>query len=59
MVLRKMLNFSNILGITLPKDYTNAMKLKRGDYVEVYLRDEKTIVVKTHEVKPQNISLVD
>jgi bifunctional DNA-binding transcriptional regulator/antitoxin component of YhaV-PrlF toxin-antitoxin module len=59
MNLRKVLNFNNILGITLPKEFTNALNLLRGDYVEVYLRDKKTIIVKKHGVEPKGITTND
>lgn len=59
MQLRKVLNFSNVLGLTLPKVYTNAMSLNHGDYVEVNLRDRNTIVVKKHGIPPKKITIND
>lgn len=59
MTLRKLLSFNGILGITLPKEFTNALALSRGDYAEVYIRDSKTIVIKKHGVKPQQITTAD
>ncbi len=41
MKLRKVLTFNTILGLTLPKEYTNALGLNQGDYAEIYLRDRK------------------
>lgn len=57
--LRKMLKFNTILGITLPKQYTNALCLAHGDYVEIYLRDNHTIVLKTHRTKAKKITVDD
>lgn len=59
MNLRKMLSFKNILGITLPKEYTNALGLEKGGYCEVFLRDKKTIVVKKHGVEPKKLTVND
>jgi len=59
MVLRKVLIFNTVLGLTLPKEYTNALRLERGQYAEVYLRDSKTIVIKRHGVEPKNITTAD
>jgi len=59
MHLRKVLIFNTVLGLTLPKEYTNALKLNHGDYVEVFLRDTKTIVIKKHGVEPKKITVND
>ena len=49
MVLRKLMLFSTILGITLPKEYTNALGLEKGKYIELYLKDRNTLVIKPHK----------
>lgn len=59
MKLRKVSIFNTILGITIPKEYTNALDLEKGDYVEVYLRDRKSIVIKKHGVPPKRITVED
>lgn len=59
MKLRKVIDFKNILGVTLPKEFTNTIGLERGKYAEVYLRDRRTIVIKAHNVKPQQITTAD
>lgn len=59
MVLRKLMLFSTILGITLPKDYTNALGLEKGQYIELYLRDRKTLVIKPHKEIINPITLDD
>lgn len=59
MNLRKMLVFKNILGVTLPKEYTNALGLEKGGYCEVFLRDNKNIVIKKHGVEPQKLTTAD
>jgi len=59
MKLRKVLMFNTTLGLTLPGEFTNALGLSRGDYVEVYLRDRKAIVVKRHGVQPKKITVDD
>ena len=56
MRLRKVLSFNILLGLTLPKEYSNALNLSKGDYVEVGLQDEKTIVVRKHEYTPVPIT---
>ena len=59
MKLRKVLAFGTALGLTLPKEFTGVLMLERGDYVEIYLKDMKTIIVKRHGVKPKNITIKD
>ncbi len=59
MKLRKVLVFNTILGLTLPGEFTNALDLKRGDYLEVYLRNKRAIIIKKHNVKPQRITVDD
>ena len=49
MQLRKVLNFNTILGVTLPKEYTNALRLNAKDYVEVALTGRGSIEIKKHE----------
>lgn len=59
MVIRKLLLFNTVLGLTLPKQYTNAMNLKRGDYVEVNLMDKDSILIMTHDSEPKKITESD
>ena len=59
MHLRKVLYFNTLLGLTLPKEFTAALGIEKGGYVEVFLRDRKTIVVKKHGVKPQRLTGAD
>ena len=59
MIYRKILQFTNIMGITFPKEFTNTLKLKRGDLVEMYLKDADTIVIKRHKKTPKGITLND
>jgi len=59
MVLRKLLGFNTVLGLTLPKQFTNALDIERGNYVEVYLRDNKTIVIKPHRTELKKITIKD
>lgn len=59
MELRKMILFSTILGLTIPKQYTNALGLSKGDYAEVYLKDKETLIIKRHGVKPKGITIED
>jgi len=49
MQLRKVLKFNTVLGITLPKEFTNVLKLEHGDYVEVSLTGAGTITIKKHD----------
>lgn len=59
MYLRKVLNFKDILGMTIPGAISRALGIKHGDHVEVYLGDKKTILVRKHEVDPIKIKLDD
>ncbi len=59
MSLRKLLSFNGILGMTIPKEYTNALGFKRGDHAEVYLKDDETIIIKKHNYKPNKIKVDD
>ncbi len=57
--LRKVLGFNRVLGLTLPPELTHSLKVERGDYFEVYLKDEDTIIIKKHDVPPKRIDLDD
>jgi len=57
MVLRKVLQFTNILGLTLPKEFSNALDLKKHAYVEMYLKDKNTIIIKTHRTPIKGITV--
>lgn len=59
MYLRKVLDFKGVLGATFPKEFTNSINVVKGDYVEVFLRDSKTIVIKKHGVKFQKLTTDD
>ena len=59
MNMRKVLRFNTAIGFTIPKEFAHAMGLNFGDYVEVFLRDSKTIVVKKHGVEPKKITVDD
>lgn len=59
MNLRKVIDFKGVLGVTLPKEYTNAIGLEGGKYAEVFLRDKETIVIKKHGVEPKKIKEKD
>ena len=59
MHLRKVLYFNTVFGLTLPKEFTASLGVKKGDYFEAFLRDGKTIVLKKHGVKPQRLTGAD
>jgi len=59
MNMRKVLQFNTAIGFTIPKEFGNAMNLKSGDYVEVYLRDKRTMVLKKHGAEPKKITIDD
>lgn len=59
MVLRKVIKMNTVHGVSIPKEFANALGLDFGDYVEVYLRDKKTIVVKPHKNPPKQITVHD
>jgi len=59
MHLRKVIRFNSIVGLTLPKEFSNALGLAFGNYAEVFLRDNKTIVIKKHGVEPKKITTAD
>lgn len=50
MRLRKVINLSGVLGVTLPKELCNAVDVEYGDYFEVYLGENKAIVMKKHHI---------
>jgi len=55
MKLRKVLRFNGVLGLTLPNEYSRVLKLEWGNYVEVYLKDSETLLVRKHNIKVYNI----
>ncbi len=56
MFLRKTLQFKNILGLTLPKALTKQIGLEHQDYVEVYLANADTIVIKKHHMEKNQLT---
>lgn len=57
MYLRKTIRFGMTLGMILPREYCSVLGLERGDYLEVFLQDVETIVIKKHQAVKQQISL--
>jgi hypothetical protein len=59
MYLRKVLGFNTVLGVTIPKEFANPLRLEKGKYIEMFLRDDRTIVIKPHRIEPKKIGLND
>ena len=59
MVLRKVLNFRTILGITIPKHYSSALDLNPGDHIQLSLLDSETLVIKKYIVEPFKLTRAD
>ena len=59
MDLRRVLKFNGTLGLTLPNKYTRILGLHWKDYVEIYLADDKTIVIRKHKEPKRKESLND
>lgn len=59
MYLRKVIDLSGVLAITLPKDITNAVAISKGDYIEVHYRDRNTLIIKRHKELPKKITVDD
>ena len=59
MTLRKVLQLAQTLAVTLPRNYCETIGIKKADYVEVYLKDNKTIIIKKHGKQPNKITLDD
>ena len=55
MVLRKVLNFKNVLGLTIPKHLTKSLEVGPGDYVEMFLNNSKEIIIRKHDTKTSKI----
>lgn len=51
MNLRKLIAFNTAIGITIPPEYCEALQLKAGEYVSIYLGANKTILIKKQEIK--------
>ena len=49
MQLRKVLQFNSILGLTLPKQFSQWLEIDKGDYLELSLGAGKIINIKKHE----------
>lgn len=50
MEIRRVLKFNGTLGMTLPNKYSKVLQLHWQDYVEIYLADEGTLIVRKHKV---------
>ncbi len=59
MVIRKVLLFNTILGFTIPKEYANALKLEKGSYVQIFLGQNKSLIVLKREEKFNKITRLD
>jgi len=58
MKLRRVLRFNGSVGFTLPVELARILELHWKDYVEVYLKDDETLIVRKHkaeEFKIQNV----
>lgn len=51
MKLRSVLRFNGSVGFTIPREFKEILGLHWKDHVEIYLKDDKTIVVRKHIVK--------
>lgn len=49
MELRRVLGFNGTVGLTLPRKFSTRLDLHWKDYVEIYLRDGETIIIKKHK----------
>ena len=49
MDLRRVLKFNGSLGMTIPNKYSSVLNLHWHDYIEIYLADAETIVVRRHK----------
>jgi len=56
MVIRKLLLFNTILGFTIPKEYANALNLERGDYVQIFLGENHSLIVLKRQDKFMKIT---
>ena len=50
MELRRVLRFNGTLGLTLPTKFSRVLDLHWQDYVEVYLADAGTLVIRKHKL---------
>ncbi len=49
MELRRVLKFNGTLGMTIPNKFSGVLGLHWKEYVEIYLADKNTIMVRRHE----------
>ena len=49
MELRRVLKFNGTMGMTIPNKFSSVLGLHWQDYVEIYLADTETIVVRKHK----------
>lgn len=50
MEIRRVLKFNGTLGMTLPNKFSRVLGLHWQEYVEIYLADKETLVVRKHKV---------
>ena len=55
MYLRRLYKYNSTLGFTLPAPVKEQLKLDKGDYVELWFTDAKTLILRKHELpkKPE------
>mgnify|MGYP001582766351 CR=1 FL=1 len=49
MELRRVLKFNGTMGMTIPNKFSSVLGLHWKEYVEIYLADKETIVVRKHQ----------
>lgn len=57
MYLRRLYKYNSTLGLTLPKEIKDHLKLHRGDYLELWIYSPETVIFRKHEIpkKPGGI----
>ena len=55
MQLRRVLRFNGSVGFTLPAQKARILGLKWQDYVEIYLKDDETLIVRKHKTTKYKI----
>ena len=49
MELRRVLKFNGTMGMTIPNKFSSVLGLHWKEYVEIYLADPETLVVRKHK----------
>lgn len=57
--MRRLLQIGSSIGVCLPKAYLRVIGAEKGDFLQVYLQDSDTLIVKRYKPTERNTQRYD